>query len=155
MLSRNVIKKAENVTVISCPDKDYIGHYIPESGTSLHNLNGLLEFLERRGLIFRDSLQVINLDGTATNTGPKGGLLSLIEENIKRPIQWAICFLHHLERPWLHLFLHIDGRSLGPEAFSGPIGKELSKGVHNLPVAQYEKIHVDMVSRKCNLSTII
>ena len=142
VMARNVKKKCDNVSVISTPEGEFIGHFVPESGSGNHNMVALTELLDQRGISFRPSLELVNLDGTATNTGPDLGLASQLEEELGRPLQWSICFLHHLDRPWLHLLLALDGRSLGPECFSGPIGKIIVTDVHLLPVARFQPIAV-------------
>ena len=142
IFARNVKKKTDNISVLSTPGNEFIGHFVPESGTGRHNKDALIEFLEHRGIIFRLTLEFLNVDGTPTNTGHTEGLIAQLEEELGRPLQWSVCFLHHLDRPWLHLLLKLDGRSLGPEAFSGPIGKLITTDVHLLPVIKYEPIPV-------------
>ena len=70
-------------------------------------------------------------------------MASKLEEELGHPLQWSICFLHHLDRPWLHLLLALDGQSLGPESFSGPIGQKITSEVHLLPVANVTPIVTD------------
>ena len=101
-----------------------------------------MEFLKDRKVSYKET-EEFNGDGTPGITGHQGGLIALFEEHVEHPVQWSVCFLHHLERPWLRLFLHLDGKSLGPESFSGPIGKEIVKDVHKLPVTAFEKIEVE------------
>ena len=121
VFARNVKKKTDNISVLSSPENEFIGHYVPESGTGRHNTVALIEFLDERGIVYRRTLELVNADGTPTNTGHVEGLLALLEEELGRPLTWSICLLHHLDRPWLHLLLALDGKSLGPECFSGPI----------------------------------
>lgn len=42
-----------------------------------------------------------------------------------------------------HLLEHVDGPTTGPRAFSGPIGKVLSK-CEQLPISVFEKIKVNL-----------
>ena len=69
VFSRNVSKKMENVTVISSPDYNYIGHFNPVSGRGEDTRVALFELLERRGVVYKETLSIVNLDGTATNNG--------------------------------------------------------------------------------------
>ena len=154
VFGRNVKKKIDNVSVISTPDGIFIGHFVPESGSGCHNREALCDLLDRRGIDFRLSLVLLNLDGTSTNTGGDLGLAAQLEEEFERALQWAICFLHHLDRPWLHLLLALDGRSLGPESFSGPIGQIITSAVHLLPVVKFQPIPVDEVFNFCPISHI-
>lgn len=63
--------------------------------------------------------------GTPVNTGHERGIIRKLEEKLQRPLQWNICLLHFNELPLKHLFQKIDGRAIGPETFSGPIGRKL------------------------------
>ncbi|KAK0058583.1 hypothetical protein Bpfe_011888 [Biomphalaria pfeifferi] len=67
----------------------------------------------------------IGCDGTATNTGPAGGIIRLLEIKLGRPLQWLPCLLHANELPLCHLIKHLDGKTTGPQGFSGPIGSAL------------------------------
>ena len=102
--------------------------------------------MDRRGISFRSTLEELNLDGTPTNSGCEEGLAALTEEELGREVQRSFCFLHHLDRPLLHLIMTLDGKTLGPEAWSGPLGKQFTKDVHLLPVTDFQPIHVDDVS---------
>lgn len=84
-------------------------------------------------------ISVVGCDGTAVNTGPKGGIVRLLEVELKKPLQWFICQIHANELPLRHLILHLDGDTAGPGAFSGPIGK-LLKNCENYPVVQFKSI---------------
>ena len=41
-------------------------------------------------------------------------------------MQWIVCLLHQNELPFRHLFEKIDGKAVGPETFTGPVGKLIS-----------------------------
>lgn len=58
---------------------------------------------------------------------------------MKKPLQWLICLLHFNELPFRHLFIHLDGTTSGPNAFKGPIGKQL-KYSSDLEVTKFQKI---------------
>ena len=45
---------------------------------------------------------------------------------MQRPLQWIVCLLHENELPFRHLFEKIDGKTTGPDSYSGPIGKQIS-----------------------------
>ena len=65
-------------------------------------------------------------DSCKANTGCDIGALRFVELDLKRPVQWICCLLHQNELPFRHLFTSIDGASLGPESYSGKIGKLIS-----------------------------
>ena len=52
-----------------------------------------------------------------------------------------MCFLHHLEKPFEHLFEFYDGKTTGPNTYSGPIVKLIEgDNVHDRAVVEFEKI---------------
>nr|CAI5869897.1 unnamed protein product [Callosobruchus analis] len=59
------------------------------------------------------NLKGIGCDGTNVNTGWKGGAIRLIEEQLERPLQWAIC-------------KKMDDHTKGPHNYLGPIGSLLN-----------------------------
>ncbi|GBN01814.1 hypothetical protein AVEN_268362-1 [Araneus ventricosus] len=84
-------------------------------------------------------LDVVGCDGTVTNTGRKNNVIHRIENQVGRPLQWSICILHFNELPFRHIFQHIDGQTVGPISFSGPIEQQLTC-YEKLPVVDYEPI---------------
>lgn len=132
----------EHITLLQEPGSNYIGHLSPVSGTALSILDSLIEFLDNSSISF-DSLEVVGCDGTNTNVGTKGGIISLLERRIKRPLQWFICQLHANELPLRHLLQHIDGETTGPRAFSGPIGKLLTN-CEKLPIVEFSNIACEL-----------
>nr|CAH7743086.1 unnamed protein product [Callosobruchus chinensis] len=82
-------------------------------------------------------------DGTNINTGWKGGVIRLIEEQLGRPLQWAICLLHANELPLRHLLQKIDGHTKGPYNYSGPIGSLLND-CEKAAVVQFTAINCDL-----------
>ena len=56
-----------------------------------------------------------------------------------------MCQLHANELPLRHLMIHLDGKTSGPQQFTGPIGRALMEinNCENLPVAQYHAIPSD------------
>ncbi|GBM31648.1 hypothetical protein AVEN_101272-1 [Araneus ventricosus] len=51
----------------------------------------------------------------------------------------TVCLLRFNELSFRHIFQHIDGKTIGPKSFSGPIGQQLTC-YENLPVVDYEPI---------------
>ena len=84
-------------------------------------------------------ISVVGCDGTVVNTGSKGGVIRLMEEELKKPLQWFVCQLHSNELPLRHLLLHLDGKTTGPKCFSGPIGSELQK-CETMPIVEFTAI---------------
>nr|CAH7712438.1 unnamed protein product [Callosobruchus chinensis] len=73
----------------------------------------------------------------------KGGVIRLIEEQLGRPLQWAICLLHANELPLRHLLQKIDGHTKGPYNYSGPIGSLLND-CEKAAVVQFTAINCDL-----------
>ena len=69
---------------------------------------------------------MLGAGGCPTNTSYKGRVIRLLEIKLNFPLQWSICVLHTCELPFRHIFLFFDGKSMGPSAFQGPIGKMIT-----------------------------
>ena len=57
------------------------------------------------------------------NTGWKGGAIQYVEKQAKKRLIWLICALHTNELPLRHVFIELDGRTIGDNKFEGPLGK--------------------------------
>ena len=86
-----------------------------------------------------DKFVAIGCDGTNVNTGRKGGIIALMEQELQKPLQWLICQLHANELPLRHLLIHLDGATSGPHAFKGKIGKAMSV-CETLPIVDFTPI---------------
>lgn len=76
---------------------------------------------------------MIDCDSTVVNIGFKTGVIWQIEKHFKKPLLWFICQLHANKLPLRHLFQHLDGKTSGPNGFSGSLGKQLEM-CHKLPL---------------------
>lgn len=65
-----------------------------------------------------------------------------LEKLLNRSICWDICMLHWNELPLKKLFCKIDGVTLGPNTYSGIIGKQL-QDCENLEVKNFQQIFTD------------
>lgn len=131
----------EHLVLVEEPQSKYLGHTTPSSGSAEHIKESIFEFFNSKS-IGLDHLLAFGCDGTNVNTGIRGGVLRLIELELKRPIQWLVCQLHGNELPLRHLFHYLDGKTKGPSTFSGPIGK-LLEACEKLPVIAYSPISVN------------
>jgi len=93
--------------------------------------------------IVTSEIVAIGCDGTVLNTGFKTGVIRQIEKHLKKPIQWFICQLHANELPLRHLFQHLDGKTSGPNGFSGSLGKQLEI-CHKLPIVEFARIESNL-----------
>lgn len=149
---RRRTKVEEHIVLIQEPTSKFIGHVSPKDGSAKEVVFEINKFFETSNIKITD-LQVIGCDGTAVNTGNKGGIITLIEQHLNRPLQWMICQLHANELPLRKLIEHLDGSTTGPKAFSGEIGKSLMR-CSELPVCKFQPIESDLPIIVCNdLST--
>lgn len=142
----------EHVVLVHEPGSEYIGHIAPRSSTAADIVQSMTEYFDENSINL-GTLVAVGCDGTATNTGCKGGAIRLIEKKINKPVQWLVCQLHANELPLRHLFTHLDGPTTGPRGFSGPIGKAL-QACETLPIVAFEKIESNFPYITCDdLST--
>jgi hypothetical protein len=93
--------------------------------SAINITSAVVDFLTTRNINI-DDLVAIGCDGTAVNTGRKGGVIRLLERKLNHPLQWFVCQLHGNELLVRHLFVHVDGgQTTGPNSFSGTIGRQL------------------------------
>nr|CAH7731779.1 unnamed protein product [Callosobruchus chinensis] len=133
----------EHIALIQEPNGNYFGHLSLSSPVKAIDIaNGILSHITKKGISLKD-LKVIGCDGTNINTGWKGGVIRLIEEQLGRPLQWAICLLHANELPLRHLLQKIEGHTKGPYNYSGPIGSLLND-CEKAAVVQFTAINCDL-----------
>jgi hypothetical protein len=78
------------------------------------------------------------------NTGRVGGTIRLLEEDLKRPLQWPlICQLHANKLPLRHLLIHLNGVTSDPRDFFGNIGKQMST-CQNMPTVVFTAIEANL-----------
>lgn len=135
------VKVEEHVSLVLEPGTSFLGHVTTLTGSSANMKESIMNFVQENSMN-TDNLIAIGCDGTAVNTGKKGGAIRLIEEHVNRPLHWFVCLLHGNELPLRHLFEKLDGSTTGPRSFSGPVGKLLAK-CETLPVAQFKKIECE------------
>ena len=122
---KNIQKVEEHITLVSEPNSIYCGHLTPRSQTAKSITQNIIEYFDYQNFDY-SCLKAVGCDGTAVNTGVKGGIIALLEKDLGKPLQWIICLLHCIELPLRHLFRSIDETTSGPNAFSGPIGQFIS-----------------------------
>lgn len=98
----------EHVSILSEPGSHYIGHSTSEKGTAIGIAKSIIELIKRKELNTTE-IECVGCDGTATNTGWKGGIIQHLEHHFGRLVQWAVCLLHANELPLRHLFTKLDG----------------------------------------------
>lgn len=128
----------DHYVIVSEPGSIFFGHITVQTGSARTIKDSIIKYLHNKSVDLSD-LSVVGCDGAVVNTGSKGGVISLLEAEIKKPLQWFICALHSNELPLRHLLLHLDGQTSGPRCFSGPIGCELQQ-CEKKPVVKFAVI---------------
>lgn len=142
----------EHITILQEPSSSYLGHVCPSSGTAESICREILVFLNSN-FVDTSKIKAIGCDGTSVNTGKKGGVVALMERELKRPLQWVICMLHMNELPLRHLIIELDGPTTGPRGFTGPIGK-LLLDCETYPVVKFKTVEaVSLQTDSAALST--
>lgn len=100
----------DHYVILSKPGSDYFGHVTCESGTTKGIKSTILTYSKSKSVELSE-ISVVGCDGTIVNTGFKGGVIRLMEEELKKPLQWFVCQLHSNELPLRHLLLHLDGKT--------------------------------------------
>jgi hypothetical protein len=132
----------EHVSLIQEPESKYLSHVTPCSGRAKNITKSITDFLTENGMSANNTVAV-RYDGTNVNTGRNGGVIWLLEDYCKKPLQWLVCELHANELPVRYLLEHLDGTTTGPRAFSSIIGKALAN-CKQLPTASFEAIQVNL-----------
>ena len=135
--SKDTIQE-EHISIIEEPGSKYSGHIAVKTGSAKTIATGLYDFLCEYN-IDTEKLLAIGCDGTAVNTGSKGGVIRILELKLDKTLHWFICQLHANELPLRHLLQTLDGKTSGPRGFTGEIGKNLD-GCENLIICDFECI---------------
>lgn len=139
---RRVSKIEEHITLVEEPGSLYCGHLALTQSRAIDIAEAIISDMKNRNIDL-NHWKVIGCDGTNVNTGWKGGVIRLLENQLARPLQWSICLLHANELPLRHLLQNLDGGTKGPCTHSGPIGS-LLPACEKMPVVQFEPIQTDL-----------
>lgn len=114
----------EHIVLLSEPGSVYIGHVTPDSGSSADITQSIIKFFTLKRITLSE-LVAVGCDGTNVNVGKKNGTVRRLETFVGHKLHWFVCLLHTNELPLRRLFQKIDGKTSGPQQFSGMIGKSL------------------------------
>ena len=92
----------EHILLVQEPGSDYLGHVTYSSGIACNTKQNVTDCVQVNGTNIQN-LTVVGCDGTAINTEYKAGVIRLIEQHFKRPVQWLVLMLHANEPPLRHL----------------------------------------------------
>lgn len=90
-----------------------------------------------------DNLKAIGSDGTVVNTGHLGGIITLLEHKLERPVQWFICLLHFNELPFRHIIEKLFKAAARPTAFCGELTKLLHSCEEKPALPGFQRISTD------------
>ena len=135
-VSASVCIREEHVVVLSEPGAEYLTHFTPQSGRAVD----LFRDLHAVAAQYEADVRVLGCDGTAVNTGTRGGVCRLFEMFIGRPVHWFICQLHANELNLRSVFQGLDGTTTGPRSFSRPLGVQCAGDVWRLPVTEFQPV---------------
>ena len=65
----------------------------PDGSTARHIKNSIACFITNSNIDVKHFV-AIGCDGTNVNTGRVGGVVTLLEKEYGKPLQWLICMLH-------------------------------------------------------------
>ena len=81
--------KEEHISLIEVPNSKFPGHITLPSGSARDIASAILIFFKDKGTDMSE-LVAAGCDGTAVNTEFKGGVVRLLEENSKKPLQCIV-----------------------------------------------------------------
>lgn len=134
----------DHYTVLKQPGSEYLFHVTTKGSTADEICTAITTRFDSMHIKY-DDIFAIGCDGTVTNTGPKGGVIRIFEDRLHRPVQWLICLLHLNELPLRHLILKLDGKTLSPVQFEGPIGRSICRPEKEIKtkIVRFKKIRFD------------
>lgn len=128
----------DHYVIIAEPGGHYLHHVTPKSGHGVNIAKAIYKFLLSNSL--QDKIMVVGGDGCNANVGWQAGAIHYLEMFLGRPLQWQICMLHGNELPFRALFTMYDGRTSGPQSFSGQLGRKLKKQLCTQEVVDFRAI---------------
>lgn len=81
--------KEEHIVTLTEPRSAYIGHVTPTTGKAVDIAESVTSY-QSSSSIDHNKVIAIGCDGTAANTGTKGGFIRLLEQHFQKPLQWFI-----------------------------------------------------------------
>lgn len=113
----------------------FLGHMSPELRTGRGLAQATHQFTLQRQIKLVSPGTTLS-DGCSKLAGHKTGVHAELEELRGEALQRVFCVSHMLERPWAKLFEVTDGKTSGPESWTGPIGQEIVTPVWERPLVQ-------------------
>ena len=136
----NGVREEHCSVVFYSPSGDHhAGFFTPENGTGKALAEGLYKFCVSRKLNFSNVTALVT-DGTYKMTGHNKGAHKFFEELVGRKLQRIVCYLHHLEKLFEHIFLHYGGLTLGPGTLTSYWDALINGDVHEREINKDFKV---------------
>ena len=129
----------DHYVMIVEPGSQYLSHVTPPSGHGKVIAETIYRYLEEEDLLDQP-IYVIGADGTNSNVGAEHGAIHYLEMMLGKPLHYLICQLHGNELPFRAVFYFYDGKTKGPEHWTGPVGRSIKATVSTLPVVAFQQI---------------
>ncbi|GBP52842.1 hypothetical protein EVAR_39005_1 [Eumeta japonica] len=124
----------DHYVILSEPGSDYFEHVTCELSTAKGIESTILTYLKSKSVALSE-IYVVGCDGTVVNTGSKGGVIRMMEEELKKPSVSYIRMNYHCDTcycVWMK-------KTTGPKCFAGPIGSQLQK-CETMPIVEFTAI---------------
>ena len=100
----------DHYPIVAEPGGSYVTHVTPRQGTGKDIAKEIVSVVQERGV----KLKVMGMDGCSVNTGIHRGVIRCVEVELGEAVQHAVCLLHGVELYFDHVFVDIDGMTVGP-----------------------------------------
>ena len=88
----------------------------------------------------QEILAAVASDGITAMTGIYNSAIKFVKEFGERSLQWAICLLHCNELPLRHVIQALEGSTVSPDAFIGPIEQSVKGLVSKWTICKFRVI---------------
>ena len=130
------VEQVEHYTILREPGGKYLTHVTPASSRGADIASEIVSVVRENG----GKCTVLGCDGTSVNTGIHTGALRKIQLELGCEAHQFVCLLHLNELFLRHRQSELDGPTSGPQAWSGPIGKQIVEDVWLRPIVKFQKI---------------
>ena len=135
---RNVLNTLEHIIVANAATGEYIGEFVPKTGSGCNQCKGFVEFLQEKG-IDPEQIKILGGDSCPVNMGQYSGAFTLIDEVTSTPRNHFVRTLHLNELPLRHVAqLHLR-KTTGPDSFVGEVGNKI-RDLKNPQIAKFQPI---------------
>ena len=125
LCEHNQVKKSvDKLTFIDQSAIQYVDHTLPESGHGSTIAKCLFDVVQKTNSV--QTIKSISSDSPNPITGWENGALRKFEELIENEVQHLHCDLHLNEKLLEKVFIKVDGKTSGPDTWSGVLGSQIT-----------------------------